>query len=185
MDHFLEFQSKIAHTIRNAVKPLLEQREYIIDRRQRTALCWYPVLRALSDFSVCLRSLVVVLFAVQSHRGISLVLLSSNSTSDHPHDSGPSSAFLHTTMEVDKLAVLANQQALMGIATDLMGARNDTPQSIVLRSRRSTLVLLRVERASLIVVFKNSVDASLCMKQIEKTAELVKKVLVVASNLKT
>lgn len=56
-----------------------------------------------------------------------------------------------------------------------VGVQHDTPHSIVLRSRRSTLLMLRVERANLIVVFKNSVDASVTMQQIEKTAELVRK----------
>ena len=56
-----------------------------------------------------------------------------------------------------------------------MGAQNDSPNSVILRSRRTTLILLRVERASLIVVFKNSVDATLCLQHIERTADLVRK----------
>jgi hypothetical protein len=118
---------------------------------------------------------------VQEQRGIALVLLS-NSSNDDPHDSAP---LQYSTQEVDKLAVLANHQALMGVATDLMGAQNDTANSVILRSRRTTLILLRVERASLIVVFKNSVDATVCLAKIEKTADIVRRVLAMASNLKT
>jgi len=168
MDAYGEFQGKIAHVIRNAVKPLLDQ--------------------------------------LQEQRGIVLVLLLNSSHSEHDSDSslmsmssggvhmaGGGGAGLgglglqHATADVDKLAVLANHQALMGVATDIMGVEGDTPHSVTLRSRRTTLLLLRVERSgsSLVAVFKNSVDASWCMKQIEKTAEIVRKVLAMASNLKT
>jgi hypothetical protein len=83
MDHYAEFQSKIAHIIRNAVKPLLDQ--------------------------------------LQEQRGIALVLLCANSSDSDPHSAAesPASALQHSTQEVDKLAVLANHQALMGVATDI------------------------------------------------------------------
>ncbi len=212
----------------------------------------------------------VCVFAVQEQRGIVLVLLCSNSSESDSSSSSSStglgesptfeafSALQHSTQEVDKLAVLANHQALMGVATDIsqrahahhshtqqtnkintkqevsnpiappvlglglicisffprlsllcvfwllassfssplslpfpslpfpctVGAQNDTANSVILRSRRTTLILLRVERASLIVVFKNSVDATVCLQHIERTADLVRKVLLMASNLK-
>lgn len=56
--------------------------------------------------------------SVQEQRGIALVLLSSTGESD-AHSASPASALQHSTQEVDKLAVLANHQALMGVATDI------------------------------------------------------------------
>lgn len=82
----------------------------------------------------------------------------------------------------------SNSLTLVYVAALLVspvGAQNDITNSVILRSRRTTLILLRVERSSLIVVFKNSVDATVCLQHIERTADLVRKVLLMASNLKT
>lgn len=206
--------------------------------RSAATAAWLSFVACSSDLSApcCWRlsPIVRVVCQVQEQRGIVLVLLSSTGESD-AHSASPASALQHSTQEVDKLAVLANHQALMGVATDIsqtrtqtgiqreadhnqggtadprgpdqrhssssapfmivvgcvrvrvrvrvcwcvvvvsVGAQNDSPNSVILRSRRTTLILLRVERASLIVVFKNSVDATLCLQHIERTADLVRK----------
>jgi hypothetical protein len=114
-----------------------------------------------------------VIDALADQKGISLVLLT---TSDH---------IVHSTSEVDNLAVLANHQALLNVATDLMAAQNDVPLSLTLKARKTTLFVQRIERATLVVVYKNSVDIAALQKEIDKTAHLLRKVLVMASNLKT
>jgi len=83
-------------------------------------------------------------------------------------------------MEVDKLGVLANHQALVGCAHEIMAVQSDLPLQIVLTSKETSLVLHRIERASLVVVYHKSSD---CRADIEHTAQLLKKVLVMASNL--
>jgi len=92
---------------------------------------------------------------------------------------------LAATQDVDKLGVLANHQAPLSVASDIMAAQNDVTLSIILKSRRTTLVLQRIEKSSLVVVFKNSVDPQICLKEIDRTANLLRQVLVMASNLKT
>jgi hypothetical protein len=114
-----------------------------------------------------------VLDSLAEIRGINLVLLN---TADQ---------LTYSTVEVDKLAVLANHQALLNVAQDLMAAQNDIPLAITLKSRRTTLFLQRIERSTMVVVYKNSVDANQTQKEIERTAQLLRKVLVMASNLKT
>jgi len=86
----------------------------------------------------------------------------------------------YSTDEVDKLGVLANHQALVGYAHEIMAVQSDLPLQITLTSKDTSLVLHRIERASLVVVYHKGVD---CRPDIEHTAQLLKKVLVMASNL--
>ena len=218
MDNFLEFQGKIADVIRGSVKPLLDQCQLRTVEPRGNGSC--VLTRYYLHFlrhSICSCPFLLSIFrllSVQDQRGIALVLLSTNPSHDNSHDSNPSTSLQYSTQEVDKLAVLANHQALMGVATDisqwkewqlplasavlnrwrrlyllpsnslslffcflfiLVSAQNDTANSVILRSRRTTLILLRVERSSLIVVFKNSVDATVCLNKIEQTADIVRK----------
>ncbi len=55
-----------------------------------------------------------------------------------------------------------------------MAAQNDITSSLTLKSRRTTLILQRVERSSLVVVFKNSVDPYVCVKEIDRAAQLLR-----------
>ena len=81
------------------------------------SLCSAPLTSSLcADAS--LPPIVFFFPSVQEQRGIALVLLSSTGESD-AHSASPASALQHSTQEVDKLAVLANHQALMGVATDI------------------------------------------------------------------
>lgn len=130
MDHFAEFQSKIALIIRNAVKPLLDQCKGKREVKRAKPPSSDPRSAVLMQLSLCR-----CVFSVQEQRGIALVLLSSSSS-----ESDPQSALQHSTQEVDKLAVLANHQALMGVATDI-SQTTDAHRDDNERGVRSTIQL--------------------------------------------
>jgi hypothetical protein len=144
--------------------------------------------------------LSLLLFLVQTFPGISLVLLtqpySSNAVfvplqAPYPPAqsiSHPSLSLHYSTRDLDKLSVMANLQALLEVASDIMNSNNDSAFSVCLRSSRSSLFLQRVDTAStgslvLIVVFKNNSnsESSLCSKLIDKTAALVRNLILTAS----
>lgn len=108
-----------------------------------------------------------VLDNLQDQRGIKLALLISGDT------------MRHFTQEVDKLSVLANHQALLNAATDLLNANGDTPTSITLKARTTSLALHRIERTSLVVVYKNAVDEAICLDAINRTVRLLRKLLAI------
>jgi len=108
-----------------------------------------------------------VLDNLQDQRGIKLALLISGDT------------MRHFTQEVDKLSVLANHQALLNAVTDLLNANGDTPMSITLKAKTTSLVLHRIERTSLVVVYKNAVDESICLEAINKTVKMLRKLLAI------
>lgn len=55
-----------------------------------------------------------------------------------------------------------------------VGGENDAPTSISLKTKPTTLVLHRIERSSLVVVYKNAIDEAICLQAIDKTAKLLK-----------
>lgn len=89
----------------------------------------------------------------------------------------------YSTLDVDRIGVLANIQALLSVATDIMTAKNDTPLKLIMRGARSTVVLMRVERTNLVVMCKNNVRQDRWEADIDKAALLLQKVLEVTSNL--
>ena len=122
-----------------------------------------------------------IMDALSEVRGITLVLLNTTDSVTHIVPSATTGG----GGEVDKLAVLAHHQALMGAAQDIMSANNDTPKTLTLKGKKSTTKAIRIERSTLVVVYKNNVDAEICNKEIDKAEDLIRKVLVMASNLKT
>jgi len=132
-DEFAAFNYKISETIRNAVKPVLDN--------------------------------------LHQQRGITLALLTSGD------------AITHSTLDVDKIGVLANIQALLNVSGEIMNAKNDSLSRIVLKGDRTSVMLIRIERTSLVVVCKNSVKQEIIDTEINKAVSLLHKVIVVASNL--
>jgi predicted regulator of Ras-like GTPase activity (Roadblock/LC7/MglB family) len=112
-----------------------------------------------------------VLDNLQDARGIKLALLVSGDS------------LKHATQEVDKLSVLANHQALLQVANDIMTAKDDAPTSITMRGKATTLILQRIERQTMLVIYKNSAEEHLCLAAIDKSSKLLKSILHVASNL--
>jgi len=90
---------------------------------------------------------------------------------------------MHSTNEVDKLGVLANHQALLGCSTDIMNAKNDVPLSVTMKGDRTTTVLRRIERHSLVVVYSNAANIASCDSEIDKAAKLLSRVLNMLSNI--
>jgi len=88
---------------------------------------------------------------------------------------------VHSTVDVDKLSVLANHQALLALASDTMASKNDVAVALELKGDLTTVLLLRIERSSFVVMYRNNVPS--CRAEITKTANLLKQVLVTASNL--
>lgn len=55
-----------------------------------------------------------------------------------------------------------------------MNAENDLPLTLSLKTKATTLFLQRIERSSLVVIYKNNIDEQLCLQAIEKSARLLK-----------
>jgi len=91
---------------------------------------------------------------------------------------------LHSTQaDVDKLMLMANHQALLGAATDIMASKNDITLGITLKGARTTTVLRRIERASLLVLYSNAVNSARSDAEINKAARILSRVLNMLSNL--
>jgi len=88
---------------------------------------------------------------------------------------------VHSTVDVDKLSVLANHQALLALASDTMACKNDVANTLELKGDMTTVWLQRIERSSFVVMYRNNVPS--CRAEIAKAAVLLKQVLVTASNL--
>ncbi len=114
-----------------------------------------------------------VLDHLASQKGVVLALLTT----------GQGNNILYSTQDVDKISVLAHHSRVMDLAAELMAAKDDVHLAFSLRNDKTTLTLYRVERSSLIVVTKNQVKLDTCRKEVEESVVLVRKVLVMASNL--
>jgi len=121
-------------------------------------------------------SVVPVLEKLQRERGIQTALLTTGDQVRSPHGLA--------SHHIDAIGVLANHQALFGKATDIMSCQNDVPLFMTIKGPRTTVCLQRIRRSSLIVVYKNGVDADHITKVINKAAELLTQVLIVAASLK-
>jgi len=113
-----------------------------------------------------------VLDNLQQQKGIECCVLTSSDT------------LLHSTAaDIDKLSLLANHQALLGAATDLMATKNDVSLSVTLKGARSTIIMRRIERCSLVVLYNNNVNTVRCDNEINKSARLLQRILNMLSNL--
>mmetsp|Transcript_7438 Transcript_7438/g.8420 ORF Transcript_7438/g.8420 Transcript_7438/m.8420 type:complete len:247 (+) Transcript_7438:78-818(+) len=90
---------------------------------------------------------------------------------------------VHCTSEIDELELMANHHALIAVAGDMMTGQGDSSEVISLTGRRTTTVLYRVQEASFIVVYLNSVSAALCIQHIERTVALLSTALLTSKSL--
>ena len=91
----------------------------------------------------------------------------------------------YATVEIDQLGVLANLQALLGLATDIMTVVDDSHCTISLEGSPGTtrVVVWRVERSTLIVLCSKSVSQTKLQAAISEAVSMLTKVLAVVSNL--
>mmetsp|Transcript_27182 Transcript_27182/g.48046 ORF Transcript_27182/g.48046 Transcript_27182/m.48046 type:complete len:244 (-) Transcript_27182:27-758(-) len=108
---------------------------------------------------------------IEQHRGVQLALLTSGDS------------IKHATHQIDKLGLLANLQALLRVATNIMASQNDQPLSMEIKGVKNRIIISRIERTTFIVACRNSVDERLTNLQVEATAQLLKTVLVIGSNI--
>lgn len=119
-----------------------------------------------------------VLDRLQSHRGVRVALLVT--------DDSQGLQIAHATSEVDQLGVLANLQALLPAAVDIMNVVEDSPTDVWVDASQTTRILLRrmpIERRALVVVCLRSVDVKLIQQAIEEATSMVQKVCLLMSNL--
>lgn len=116
-----------------------------------------------------------VLENLSNQKGILLALLTS----------GSGDSVIYSVQDVDKISILAPHSRLLDLANDIMGNQSDAPASIEMRNEKTTLCLFRIIRSSFIVVFKNNVNSKgeSCKRGIDEAAVLIRKLLVMASNL--
>ena len=86
--------------------------------------------------------------------------------------------------KIDSLSLLATHNALLARTSELMAAHHDSPLSITLNNAMTTVCVQRIEHASLIVVSAKNVDRTPRDLATASAAILLRKVLVVAGNLK-
>lgn len=55
-----------------------------------------------------------------------------------------------------------------------VNVENDMPLTLSLKTKATTLYLQRIERSSLVVIYKNNIDEQLCTQAIDKSARLLK-----------
>lgn len=121
-------------------------------------------------------SVIPVLEKLQGERGIQNAVLTTGDQVLRPHGLA--------SHDIDTIGVLANHQALLGKATDIMSSQNDVPLFMTIKGPRTTVCLQRIRRSSLIVIYKNGISADSITKIISSTAALLGKVLSVAASLK-
>lgn len=198
-DKFIEFNNRIYNITRNSVKPILDELE-----STRGIIC-VLLINSTGDTLTTGNSMLINnninLFNNNDTIGkmnLSLMTfqqlqqITSNGNNSYYHNNNNlhnnnminnNNAIKHS--DIDKLSVLANHQALISTANDIMNSQYDTLHTITLRSRRSTLVLHRLYKCSLIVLMKNSVDQNTCNVAIDKAANILRKIIQIAMNLKT
>lgn len=117
-----------------------------------------------------------VLDDLATNRGVVLALLTTSQGNN----------VLHSTQDVDKISVLAHHSRLLDVASDLLSSNDkiDHHCGLSLKNGKTTLMLYRIERCSLAVVLKNKIGTQEeCMKHLEESVILVRKLLTLASNL--
>lgn len=86
--------------------------------------------------------------------------------------------------KIDSLSLLATHNALLAKTSELMAAHHDSPAAITLKGPINTVCVHRIDHASLIVVSAKACDRTRRDVAVSSAATLLRKVLVVASNLK-
>jgi len=89
----------------------------------------------------------------------------------------------HTTQEVEKLLFMGHYQGLLQVANTVMGATNEEAKQYTLRGKTTTTYVLRIERSHMIAVYKNAADEASCLAAIDRTAKILKSILVLIANL--
>jgi len=114
----------------------------------------YPNARENDDFDefntrlpeIIFSSIQPVLDGLLDHKRIQMALLT-NRNGD---------SLKYSTHEVDKLRLLANLQAYLRVATDIMAGPDDRPMKMDIKGAKNRLVLSRITGATLIVACDNS-----------------------------
>lgn len=108
-------------------------------------------------------------------RGIILALLAT----------AQDNVLIHSTLDVDKIAALANHARILDSATEVLSGSGIYDQNTVtsMKNRKTTLTIYRIERYSLTVVTKNRAQQSECKRYIDEALYLIRKLLVVANNV--
>uniref|UniRef100_A0A6V3TZI3 Uncharacterized protein n=1 Tax=Lotharella globosa TaxID=91324 RepID=A0A6V3TZI3_9EUKA len=140
----------------------------------------YPAARPSDDFSAFNTKISEVIWAsihpildslIDQHKGVQLALLTSGDS------------IKHATHQIDKLGLLANLQALLRVATNIMASQNDLPLSMEIKGLKNRVIISRIERTTFIVACRNSIDERDTNLKVEATAQLLKTVLVIGSNI--
>ncbi len=109
---------------------------------------------------------------IDQNRGVQLALLTSGDE------------IKHATHQIDKWGLLANLQALLRVATNIMASQNDLPLSMEIKGVKNRIILSRFERTTFIVACRNNIDERLTNVKVEEAAQLLKTVLVIGSNIR-
>jgi hypothetical protein len=126
--------------------------------------------------SVIRQSVRPVMEQLSNVKGMLLCFL----TSGHGH------SIIYSQRDVDKISVLANHARLIDLANEIMGNRSDSFSAITMKNDKTTLMLFRLVRSSFVVVFKNlkkSGKNEVCAAESSEASILIRKLLVMASNL--
>jgi len=119
------------------------------------------------------QSAKTVLQQVKNIRGISNALLL--------YDDGIS---LSAGSADDELGIVANLQAMITFASDIMLAKEDRPRIITLEMARQTVLVHRVAHsASLVCVCRKNKDSSVYKSKIIGAVQLLEKVFLLSANL--
>eukprot|EP00622_Pseudochattonella_farcimen_P005465 FR741088.1.p1 GENE.FR741088.1~~FR741088.1.p1 ORF type:complete len:254 (+),score=12.48 FR741088.1:107-868(+) len=90
--------------------------------------------------------------------------------------------FVHTGSNVDQLALLANLQALLNFASELLAQRDDACTQIVIEGRNDARTLLwRIERAVFIVVVTKAVRPVHYRGALDEAAKMLRAICFVMS----
>lgn len=184
-DQFSEFSSKIYSITRVSIKPILVELEQVrgillvlvtninSDTLTTAGIMSNGTLINQTTDNGKLNINMMNFAQMQSYQPTNLIT---------PHNISNN---LVKSNNIDKLTVLANHQALINTANGIMNKQNDMLTSITLRSRRSTMYIQRIDKCSLIVLMKNSVDPATCMAAIDKATKSLHKLLQISTNIKT
>ena len=120
----------------------------------------------------CFRSAIRPALETLTHRGVLLSFLTSG---DY---------LICSSAEVDRVAIMSNLQALLGFAAEFMSNSGEEFRQMILSNRTTRTYLLRMDRATLVVVCRRNVASSVVEKVITPAYILLAKSMVFLSFLK-